>query len=52
MYGRVFQVATNYLFLSETPNAGHQARREAGAQRTLYAVACMPSLGQDWANGT
>ena len=22
------------------PNAGHQARREAGAQRTLYAVAC------------
>jgi hypothetical protein len=27
------------------PNAGHQARREAGAQRTLYAVACMPVLG-------
>ena len=26
-------------------NAGHQARRAAGAQRTLYAVACMPSLG-------
>jgi hypothetical protein len=26
-------------------NAGHQARREAGAQRTLYAVACMPVLG-------
>src|SRR6266702_4463501 len=28
----------------ETPNAGHQARRAAGAQRTLYAVACMPWL--------
>ena len=27
------------------PNAGHQARREAGAQRTLYAVACMPLFG-------
>jgi hypothetical protein len=27
------------------PNAGHQARREAGAERTLYAVACMPWLG-------
>jgi hypothetical protein len=29
------------------PNAGHQARREAGAtqERTLYAVACMPMLG-------
>ncbi|MCI0561446.1 MAG: hypothetical protein MN733_23410, partial [Nitrososphaera sp.] len=25
-------------------NAGHQARREAGAERTLYAVACMPWL--------
>jgi hypothetical protein len=23
------------------PNAGHQARREAGAERALYAVACM-----------
>ena len=28
------------------PNAGRQARREAGAQRTLYAVACMPLFGQ------
>ena len=28
-------------------NARHQARREAGAQRTLYAVACMPSLAGD-----
>ncbi len=27
------------------PNAGHQARREAEAQRKLYAVACMPLLG-------
>jgi hypothetical protein len=27
------------------PNAGHQARLEAGAERTLEAVACMPSLG-------
>jgi hypothetical protein len=27
------------------PNAGHQARREAGAQRTLEAVACMPWFG-------
>jgi len=26
-------------------NTGHQARREAGAERTLYAVACMPLLG-------
>ena len=34
----------------QQPNAGHQARREAGAQRTLYAVACMPSLGQDEAS--
>src|SRR5262245_5450334 len=25
-------------------NAGHQARREAEAQRKLYAVACMPWL--------
>jgi hypothetical protein len=31
-------------FFYSTPNAGHQARREAGAQRTLYAVACMPLL--------
>jgi hypothetical protein len=29
---------------SQTPNAGHQARRAAGAERTLAAVACMPSL--------
>jgi hypothetical protein len=27
------------------PNAGHQARRAAGAERTLSAVACMPWLG-------
>src|SRR6266851_1386043 len=27
------------------PNARHQARREAGAQQTLYAVACMPLFG-------
>jgi hypothetical protein len=26
-------------------NAGRQARPKAGAQRTLEAVACMPSLG-------
>jgi hypothetical protein len=26
-------------------SAGHQARPEAGAQRTLEGVACMPSLG-------
>jgi hypothetical protein len=25
-------------------SAGHQARREAGAERTLEAVACRPSL--------
>jgi hypothetical protein len=25
-------------------NAGHQARREAEAERKLYAVACMPLL--------
>jgi hypothetical protein len=25
-------------------SAGHQARRAAGVQRTLYAVACMPWL--------
>jgi hypothetical protein len=30
--------------VGSTHNAGHQARREAGAQRTLYAVACMPML--------
>jgi hypothetical protein len=30
-----------FFFLLK-PNAGHQARREAGAERTLYAVACMP----------
>jgi hypothetical protein len=30
---------------SEQSNAGHQARREAGAQRTLDAVACMPLFG-------
>ncbi len=29
------------------PNVGHQARRAAGAQRTLYAVACMPLFGVD-----
>jgi hypothetical protein len=34
------------FFLLE-PNAGPQARREAGAQRTLYAVACRPLLGTD-----
>ena len=28
-----------------TPNARRQARLAAGAQRTLYDVACMPSLG-------
>jgi uncharacterized protein YqjF (DUF2071 family) len=28
------------------PNAGHQARREAKAERMLPAVACMPSLGR------
>jgi hypothetical protein len=27
------------------PNARHQARRATGAQWTLYAVACTPSLG-------
>jgi hypothetical protein len=27
------------------PNAGHQARLEAGAQRTLEAIACTPWLG-------
>jgi hypothetical protein len=29
------------------PNAGHQARRRAGArhERTLFAVACMPWFG-------
>ena len=27
------------------PNARRQARREAGAQRTLEAVACMPLFG-------
>src|SRR5262245_56165097 len=30
--------------LRQRPNARHQARREAGAQRTLYAVACMPLI--------
>jgi len=30
-----------------SPNAGHQARREAEAKRTLYAVACMPLFGAD-----
>src|SRR6267142_616860 len=29
----------------EQPNARHQARRTARAQRTLFAVACMPLLG-------
>jgi hypothetical protein len=33
----------SYYHLSS--NAGHQARREAEAQRTLYAVACMPWFG-------
>jgi hypothetical protein len=28
------------------PSTGHQARLEAAAKRRLYAVACMPSLGQ------
>ena len=34
--------------LWEAPNAGHQARRTAGArhERTLFAVAWMPWLGQ------
>ena len=31
------------------PNAKHQARREAGAQRTLLAVVCMPFSAQDLA---
>jgi hypothetical protein len=31
--------------LWSTPNATLQARREAGAQRTLYAVACKRLLG-------
>jgi hypothetical protein len=41
---------TGTFTLLETPslswrdNARYQARREAGAQRTLYAVACMPLL--------
>ena len=30
--------------LSWRDNARHQARRTAGAQRTLYAVACMPMI--------
>ena len=42
---------TGTFTLQETPsfswrdNARHQARREAAAQRTLYAVACMPWFG-------
>ena len=32
---------TPYL---KKPNTGHQVRREAGAQWTLYAVVCMPSV--------
>jgi hypothetical protein len=31
-------------FLRGLPHAGHQAWLEAGTQRTLYAVACMPSV--------
>jgi hypothetical protein len=31
-----------------TSNAGHQARREAEAERKLYAVACMPWLDRLW----
>ena len=34
-----------FAFTPQAPNAGHQARLEAGAQRTLEAVACMPVLG-------
>jgi hypothetical protein len=33
------------------PNAEHQARREAGAERTLYAVACMPWFGRGYLVG-
>jgi hypothetical protein len=33
------------LRLGLRPNAGHQARRAAGAERALYAVACMPWFG-------
>jgi hypothetical protein len=33
--------------LRQQPNARHQVRREAGAQRTLYAVTCMPLLGME-----
>lgn len=33
------------------PNAGRQARRGAGAQRTLYAVACTPMLGRGVVQG-
>ena len=29
----------------QAPNAGRQARRAAGAQRTLAAVACTPLFG-------
>ena len=40
------------LFLGDScfgqPNARHQAWREAGAQRTLYAVACMPLFGSGY----
>jgi hypothetical protein len=32
-------------FFLLTPNAGHQARLKAGAERTLEAVAWMPWLG-------
>jgi hypothetical protein len=32
-------------FFPWKPNVGHQARREAGAERALYAVACMPLFG-------
>jgi hypothetical protein len=40
--------SSRLVLRSEAPqNAGHQARREAGArdERTLYAVACMPLFG-------
>src|SRR2546427_727919 len=47
---------TNAAHLSEplAPNAGHQARRTAGArhERTLFAVAWMPWLGQVLAGKT
>jgi hypothetical protein len=34
------------------PNAKHEPRPEAEAQRTLEGVACMPSFGQAWVSGS